>query len=79
MLFVLAFEKKAAGENHRILDRDREGMFQRRQLQLANGHNRGAEHVADQQAQKDGKSRLNTDRIEASVFFLNFQNHRVQV
>jgi len=80
-IFVLAFEKKAAGENHRILDRDREGMFQRRQLQLADGHNRRTEHVADQPAQKDGKSRLNTNRIDAPPVFEIFgnSNHRIRI
>lgn len=39
---VTAFEKKATGENHRILDRDSEGVFQRRQLQFSDGHHRRA-------------------------------------
>lgn len=51
----VAFEKKAAGESRRILDRDGQGVFQRGQLQLADGHHRRAQHVADQQAQKNGK------------------------
>lgn len=45
--YVSAFEKKATGENYRILDRDCEGMFQRGQFQLFNGYYCWTKHVAD--------------------------------
>jgi len=51
---VSAFEKKAARQDHRILDRDCPRVFQRGQLQFTYGHHRRAKHVADKQAQKDG-------------------------
>jgi len=51
---VSAFEKKAARQDHRILDRDGPRVFQRRKLQFAYGHHRRAKHVTDKQAQKDG-------------------------